>query len=104
MITFADVVKTLPAIEHIAKLELYEGETLIDTLENKPGKSGSVAVYNALAQEFGSLNKAAATKGLILFAEHTADAQSHPGKHPNIDRLFAIIEGDGELRIQTVTH
>lgn len=103
MITFADILNTLPAIDHIEKMELYDGETLLDTLENRPGKAGSVAVYNALVQEFGSLSKAAATKGLILFAEHTADAQQNPGNHPNIDRLFAIIGGENELRIETIT-
>ncbi len=99
--SFADTLSTLPAIDRIEKLELFDGDTLIDTIENKPGKAGSLAVYNALAQEFGSLSKAAASKGLILFAEHTADAEANPGKHPNIDRLFAIISGQDELRIQT---
>ena len=102
MITFADILNTLPAIDGIEKLELYDGDTLLDTLENKPGKAGSIAVYNALAQEFGGLTKAAAVKGLILFAEHTADAQANPGKHPNIDRLFAIIGGANEQRIETI--
>jgi hypothetical protein len=98
MITFAEILKTLPAIDDIEKLELYEGDTLVDTIENKPGKAGSVAVYNALLQEFGSINKAAAVKGLILYAEHTADAQENPCKHPNIDRFFAIIAEGGELQ------
>ena len=34
---------------------------------------------------------AAAEEGLRLYAEHSADARAHPGKHPNIDRLFDII-------------
>ncbi len=101
MTLFSDVLSSLPAIDNIEKLELYDGDSLIDTIENKPGKAGSLAVYNALLQEFGGLSKAAAVKGLILFAEHTADAQANPGKHPNIDRLFAIISGQGELRIET---
>jgi hypothetical protein len=99
---FSEVLKTLPTIDNIEKLELYDGDTLVDTLENKPGKAGSVAVYNALMHEFGKLSKAAATKGLILFSEHTADAQQNPGNHPNIDRLFAIIGGENELRIETI--
>ena len=102
MSTFAEILKTLPSIDAIEQLELYDGDTLLDTIENKPGKAGSVSVYNALAQEFGGLTKAAALKGLILFAEHTADAQANPGKHPNIDRLFAIIEKQGELRLHSV--
>jgi len=100
--TFAAILKTLPTIDHIDRLELYDGDTLIDSIENKPGKAGSVAVYHALTQEFGSLNKAAAVKGLILYAEHTADAQANPGKHPNIDRLFEIIGQQSELRVQTI--
>lgn len=95
---FADILKTLPSIETIEKLELYDGDTLVDTIENRPGKAGSVAVYNALLQEFGCINKAAAIKGLILYAEHTADAQANPGKHPNIDRFFSLIAENGELQ------
>ncbi len=103
MITFSKILSTLPPIDDIEKLELYDGDTLVDTIENKPGKAGSVAVYHALVKEFGSLSKATATKGLILYAEHSADAQANPGKHPNIDRLFAIINGEAELRIETIT-
>jgi hypothetical protein len=99
MISFAENLKTLPAIDHIERLDLYDGDTLIDTIENRPGKAGSVAVYHALLQEFGGLNAVAAAKGLTLYAEHTADARAHPGKHPNIDRLFAIINGEDSLRI-----
>lgn len=99
---FTQILNTLPSIDNIEKIELYDGDTLIDTIENKPGKAGSVSVYNALHQEFGSLNRAAAEKGLALYAEHTTDAETNPGKHPNIDRLFAIIELQSELRIHTV--
>jgi hypothetical protein len=102
MSQFAQILNTLSAIDNIEKIELYDGDTLIDTIENKPGKAGSVSVYNALLQEFGSLNRAAAEKGLALYAEHTADAEANPGKHPNIDRLFAIIKQQSELRIHTV--
>ncbi len=102
MTTFAEILATLPAIDSIDRLELYDGDTLVDSIENRPGKAGSVALYNALLQEFGSLNRAAAEKGLALYAEHTADAEANPGKHPNIDRLFAIIANDSELRIAVV--
>ncbi|MEN8169513.1 MAG: DUF2322 family protein [Pseudomonadota bacterium] len=104
MNNFADNLKTLPAIDNIEKLELYDGNTLVDTIENKPGKAGSVSVYNALNQEFGSLNSAAAEKGIALYAEHTADAEANPGKHPNIDRLLEVIAKQSELRIHTITH
>ena len=95
---FSQILNTLPPIDDIEKLELYDDDTLVDTIENKPGKAGSVSVYNALLQEFGAINKAAAVKGIILYAEHTADAQANPGKHPNIDRFFSLIAEGGELQ------
>lgn len=98
--SFADTLKTLPAIDDIAAITLYHGDTPVDTIENRPGKAGSVAVYNALLQEFGTLNAEAAQRGLELYAEHVADAEANPGKHPNIDRLFQIIEQQSELRME----
>jgi hypothetical protein len=98
MTTFAQNLATLPAIDQIEKIELYDGDTLVDTIDNKPGKAGSVAVYNALLQEFGAINAVAAAKGVTLYAEHSADARANPGKHPNIDRFFTLIATGGELR------
>lgn len=91
---FADTLKTLPAITHLSGLQLIDGAgQVVATLENRPGQAGSVAVYNALAQRHGAINAAAATDGLALYAEHTADARAFPGKHPNIDRLLAVEAG-----------
>lgn len=89
---FADNLKQLPSIGQLSALELRNtaGE-LVATIENKPGKAGSLAVYHALAAQHGSINVAAAEQGLELFAEHTTDARAHPGKHPNIDRLLEVM-------------
>lgn len=89
---FADNLKQLPSISQLTALELRNaaGE-LVATIENKPGKAGSLAVYHALAAQHGSINVAAAGQGLELFAEHTTDARAHPGKHPNIDRLLEVM-------------
>ncbi len=92
MSTFADKLRQLPAISHLSALELIDAAGQVAaTIENKPGKAGSVAVYNALAARHGSINVAAAQEGLALFAEHTESARQHPGSHPNIDRLFEVI-------------
>ena len=89
---FADNLKQLPAIGHLAALELIDAAGNVSaTIENKPGKAGSLAVYHALAERHGSINVAAAQEGLQLFAEHTESARQHPGSHPNIDRLFEVI-------------
>ena len=89
---FAEILNTLPSADHIHALELIDasGHT-VARLENKPGSAGSVRVYAALAAEFGVINAQAAERGLALFAEHTAAARAHPGSHPNIDRLLALI-------------
>ncbi|OGB70992.1 MAG: hypothetical protein A2486_07745 [Burkholderiales bacterium RIFOXYC12_FULL_65_23] len=89
---FADNLKQLPSIAHLAALELIDGAgAVVATIENKPGKAGSLAVYAALAARHGAINGAAAEQGLEIFAEHTADARANPGKHPNIDRLLEVI-------------
>ena len=90
---FADNLKQLPGVDGIEKLELLgEDGKVVATLENKPGKAGSLAVYNHLILRYRKINAAAAMEGLTLFAEHTNDAEKNPGKHPNIDRLFKVIE------------
>lgn len=101
--SFTENLKKLPGISHLAALQLLDanGEE-VARLENKPGSAGSVAVYNHLAQTYGSLTPEAACKGLELYAEHTEDAREHPGKHPNIDRLFAIASGAPALRVKHV--
>lgn len=89
---FADNLQQLPTIDHLSELQLIDASgTVVATVENKPGKAGSLRVYNALAAKHGSINVAAAQEGLVIFAEHTADAAANPGKHPNIDRLQEVI-------------
>ena len=92
MSTFADNLRQLPPVTHLNALELIDSAGHVAaTLENKPGKAGSLAVYHALAAKHGRIDRAAAQEGLQLFAEHTESARQHPGSHPNIDRLFDVI-------------
>jgi hypothetical protein len=99
MSQFALNLKKLPGISHLAAINLLDGEgQLLVAIENKPGSQGSLAVYNHLAQTYGAITPDAARKGLELFAEHSDDALAHPGKHPNIDRLLALIEENRTLR------
>ena len=100
---FADNLKQLPKVSHLAALNLVDGEgAVIATIENKSGQAGSLAVYNHLAQLYGAINPEAAKKGLELYAEHTEDARANPGKHPNIDRLIGLIERGEALRVKQV--
>ncbi len=99
--SFAENLKKLPGISHLAAINLIDkDENVVATIENKAGSQGSLAVYNHLAQTYGSINVDAAKKGLEIFAEHAEDERSNPGKHPNIARLIAIADGSPGLRVK----
>jgi len=98
---FADNLKQLPKISHLAAVQLIDNEgAVVALIENKPGQAGSVTVYNHLGQIFGAITPDAAKKGLEIYAEHTEDARRNPGKHPNIDRLLALVANSTTLRIK----
>ncbi len=100
---FADNLKQLPGISHLAALNLVDASgEVIATIENKAGQAGSLAVYNHLAQLYGAIGPEAARKGLELYAEHTEDARANPGKHPNIDRLIGLVERGESVRVKQV--
>lgn len=98
---FSDNLRQLPSTAHLSGLQLLDAQgALVGQLDNKPGQAGSVAVYAALAQRFGSISPEAAQEGLRLYAEHSDDARAHPGKHPNIDRLFGLLASGSSLTVK----
>jgi len=100
---FKDNLALLPAIDGIARIDLLDAQGVVAaSIENMPGKQGSVAVYNYLRQTFDTLDAQAAAHALEVFAEHTADARNRPGAHPNVDRLLAIVAGAPALRIEII--
>ena len=101
---FADRLKQLPSVSHLAALQLLDSQgQVLATLENKPGQAGSLAVYHALGALYGgSITPAAASLGMEWYAEHTADALAYPGKHPNIDRLVAWAQGTASYTVRLV--
>jgi hypothetical protein len=104
MKTFQENLAGLPGIDGIARLELLDSEgNVVALIENKAGSQGSLRVYRHLAEKHGAITPAAAQEGLALYAEHTADARANLGKHPNIDRLLAVIERGGELSARVIT-
>ena len=99
--SFADNLKHLPGISHLAAIQLLDAEGQVAAcIENKPGQTGSLALYNHLGQTYGAITAEAARKGLELYAEHSEDARRNPGKHPNIDRLLALAENGAVLRVK----
>lgn len=98
---FSDVLLTLDSADDVLNIELYdEHNNLVAVIENKPGSQGSVKVYNHLYKMYGAITLDAAVEGLSLYAEHTADAENHPGKHPNVDRLLNILEDESPLTVK----
>ena len=101
--TFKENLQQLPAVDGVQRIDLLDAAgNLVASIENQPGKQGSLAVYQYLHQAFGALDGKAAEHGLAVFAEHTADARNRPGAHPNVDRLLEIAAGGAPLRIEAV--
>lgn len=102
---FRDILPTLDDASHVEKIELFypDGKSA-GVLVNKPGSAGSVRVYNHLYNMYGEISLDAAVEGLSLYAEHTADAENCPGKHPHIDRLLDILEDETPLTVHMLEH
>lgn len=99
---FADNLKKMPGVAHLEAIRLLDGDEVVATIEHKSGQVGSLTLYNHLAQIYGAITPEAARIGLELFAEHTEDARLHPGKHPNVDRLMALVDEGRTLRVKHV--
>ncbi|MBU3737145.1 MAG: DUF2322 family protein [Methylobacterium sp.] len=103
MKSFQENLAGMPGIDGIARIELLDaGGVVSATIENRAGSQGSLRVYRYLAEKYGAITPAAAAEGLVLYAEHTADAGNHPGKHPIIDRLAALIGSQQTLEARLV--
>lgn len=101
--TFKDNLAQLPAIDGVARIDLFDASgTLAGSIANQPGQQGSLAVYQYLKTRFATLDAQAAELGLEIFAEHTPGARTTPGAHPNIDRLIAITEGAPALSLEII--
>lgn len=93
MPSFSENLQQLAPVDGLQRLSLVgaDGQTLA-VIENASGTQGSFRVYHHVAKKWGGIGIDAAQEALTLFAEHTDDARLHPGKHPNIDRIFNIVE------------
>ena len=100
---FRENLQQLPSIAGVQRIDLIDGAgAVVASIENQPGKQGSVAVYQYLKKIFGTLDAKAAAHGLAVFAEPPADARNRPGAHPNVDRLLAIVAGGAPLKIDVI--
>ena len=98
---FSDVLLTLDDASHVQKIELFKVDgSSAGVIENKPGSQGSIKVFYHLFRMYGEISLDAAVEGLSLYAEHTADAENCPGKHPNVDKLLNILEDEQPLSVK----
>jgi hypothetical protein len=101
--TFKENLQQLPPIDDVQRIDLRGANgALVASIENQPGKQGSLAVYQYLKQCFAALDAKAAKHGLLVFGEHTADARNRPAAHPNIDLLLMIADGGTPLSIEVI--
>lgn len=101
---FKDYLATFPSVDHLSGLNVsnQQGE-VIHSIPAIEGKLGSLKLYNALLTQFnGVLDKTSAEQGIIWFAEHVADAKNNPGKHPNIDLLFNVVENNQTFTLKVI--
>jgi len=89
--SFSERLAALPVVEGVIRLELSGPQGQTEAIENRPGSAGSVQVYAYLLAKYGAIDPSAAEEGVAIYSEHSEDARSNPGKHPNIDRLFHIL-------------
>ncbi len=97
---FKDNLEALPQVSGNVLNLLDESGTEVARIANGPGTAGSFRVYAWLADKWGSINAEAAKEGLRLYAEHTEDARSNPGKHPNIDRLLELLASGFQYHVK----
>ena len=65
--SFKNNLQLLPSIEGLARIDLIDPTGIIAaSIENQPGKQGSLSVYQYLEQSFGALNAEAAKHGLAV--------------------------------------
>ncbi|MEQ1590644.1 MAG: DUF2322 family protein [Gallionella sp.] len=104
MKTFNENLSALTNADHVQRIALFNSDGAeVAVIENKPGSQGSIRVYHHLLKKWGSINVKAAQEGLEIYAEHTADAQSNLGKHPNIDRLLNVVASGNVLAVEIIS-
>lgn len=101
---FKDYLASFPDISSLVGIDvLDEKGEVIHHIPAIEGKLGSLKLYNALAEQFArQLNAKSAQQGLIWFAEHVEDAKQNPGKHPNIDLLFKVLEHHHQWQLKVI--
>lgn len=98
--SFAENLAALPEARG-TRLRLFDEQGVeAAVIENAPGTAGSFRVYAYLAARYGAIDAVAAQEGLSIYAEHTEGARLNRDKHPNIDRLFDVVQSGVAFRVE----
>ena len=95
----------LPSSDAIDYLELHwsgkeNDATVIERLENIPGKHASVRIYHALSRlNQGKIGAQEAKEGIRLYGDYIDDEKREPNSHPNIRKLIEIVENSGHMQV-----
>ena len=100
---FKDILEKFEDASHVKKIILSNKDGgIVGAIENISGSLGSIKLYQHFYLTFGELSIDAALKGIELYSEYSKEAKNYPGKHPNIDRLFDIIENEETVKIKII--
>ena len=89
--TFKDNLQKLPSIEGVQRIDLTDGTgAVVASIENVPGKQGSVAALQSPRLVFGMLDANAATPGRAVSAAHTTDPPIRHAAHPTPPLFLAL--------------
>lgn len=93
--SFKENLAEMQSIDSVERIDIYNSKNkLIDSIENVPGKSGSVQVYANMSNfNDGAITSEMAGNAIVSFDEYTLEAIDDASSHPNIQRLFKVDDG-----------
>ena len=79
----------------------FENEKII--IPNKPGKSMSLKIFLAVVNQDGLIKQNEAQKALNIFGEDfRRDSRNNIGKHPNIEIMEQIANGNNFAKLEII--
>lgn len=100
--TFAENIENMTdKMPDVALARVYHHDRLVSVIPNLPGKQNSLRVYGTVGAD-GTMDRNDIARAREIFAPVMHLADKEPGKHPNLEILQDIPEGD-TLSVEMVT-
>ena len=98
--TFKENLQQLPPIDGVQRIDLVDAKgNVVASIENQPGKQGSLAVYQYLKLLFETLDAKAADCG---FGYRTSRFKREPGRYVVLDVGYQFTLGSGAQQTQSM--